>query len=498
MDQRLSVRRLTADLLGALQAKGYPLGPGKLMQVEELLRQLPPDTAPGALRTLLSPLLASSPEEQQAFYELFDNILAGLSAMEDTGGGEGTGEKKPDIPKSPDPETRWRRYLLATLLVLAGIAGGIFDPGTGISWVLLAVSGALATVAGWKLPPKPSARLRYLLAIPLLMAAGYGGKLLMTKYVYPPIPDPVVADATSRTERFAVAQGGRIVKALTVPGDTSRLVSATDCSGRPGGTTALGNTYVLEAAAGTFTFTAAGDAPVGGTDSICVTMAFAERRDTVWFIADILEAARRDTGMLSELPLPSPHRPEEMAVDPAAKARADFYRRYQWPIKALLFLLAAFALVAFLRWDERRRAKFVAEIEQRDQPPYVWHIETGEGVRPDFGEGMAMLLNRLRRREAADIHRLDMKATVKASVRKAGRADFRFREQTRPPEYLLLIDRYDANDHQARLFDALYQELRLAEVPAERFFYQGDPRSSSDNPTPCGCASLKQMRGSPW
>jgi hypothetical protein len=321
MDQRLSVRRLTADLLGALQAKGYPLGPGKLMQVEELLRQLPPDTAPGALRTLLSPLLASSPEEQQAFYELFDNILAGLSAMEDTGGGEGPKRPEPpDIPKGPDPETRWRRYLLATLLVLAGIAGGIFDPGTGISWVLLAISGTLATVAGWKLPPKPSARLRYLLAIPLLMAAGYGGKLLMTKYFFRPVQPPVVADATSRTERFAVAQGGRIVKALTVPGDTSRLVSATDCSGRPGGTTALGNTYVLEAAAGTLTFTAAGDAPVGGTDSICVTMAFAERRDTVWFIADILEAARRDTGMLSELPLPFPHRPEEMVVDPGRAA----------------------------------------------------------------------------------------------------------------------------------------------------------------------------------
>ena len=237
------------------------------------------------------------------------------------------------------------------------------------------------------------------------------------------------------------------------------------------------------------TFRAARNAVPGSTDSLCAVALYAERRDTFWFRADILERAPdARVGEIAELPLPFPRDLSELRVDPEALARAEFIRRYQWPVKALLFLLGAFALWAFLRWYERRRARFVAELEQRDRPPYVWQLETGEEGAPDFGEGLTLLLNRLRRRESADLQRLDLRATVRASVRNAGRAAFRFREQTRPPEYLLLIDRYDANDHSARWFDAFFRELVRAEIPVWRYFYQGDPRVCFDEAHPQGIA----------
>jgi hypothetical protein len=86
--------------LAALQAKGYPLGPGKLMQVEELLQGLPPDTAPERLRSLLAPLFASSAEEQRAFYALFDRVRAGL---------EDTPNPGPDIASGPQPAGKKKR-----------------------------------------------------------------------------------------------------------------------------------------------------------------------------------------------------------------------------------------------------------------------------------------------------------------------------------------------------------------------------------------------------
>lgn len=469
-------RRLLVELLDALQTAGYPLGPGKLMQVEELMRQLPPDTTPEALRTLLAPLFASNPEAQSQFYELFNRQLAAVR-----------NRLEPDSPVVvPAPilkeEKRWRRYLLATLLVLTAAAGAAFDTGVRSTWMLLAVVAVAAIVAGWKLPPRAVVRLRYLLALPLFAAAGFGLKLwLLTLFL------PEEIRPTSREVRFPVKQGESITRSLLAFGDTTRLLSAAFCDGQNAGEMPSGSRYTLDTA-GNLRYNAATEALPGSADSLCATLVHADRRDTVRIVLDILAAEVKPTKQdtLPIIKLPFPRDLSEIEVDAAAQARADFYQRYQWPLKALFFLLAAFAVWAFIRWNERRRAKFVAEIEQCDRPPYVWRIETGEEQRLDFEDNLSLLLNRLRRREGAETHRLDVAGTIRASARRAGRATFVFREQTRPPEYLLLIDRFDANDHRARLFDALYEELRRAEVPVERFFYQGDPRVCFNEAHPNG------------
>ncbi|MFM9947021.1 MAG: SUMF1/EgtB/PvdO family nonheme iron enzyme [Saprospiraceae bacterium] len=477
-------RRLLVELLDALQTAGYPLGPGKLMQVEELMRQLPPDTPPEALRTLLAPLFASNPEAQTRFYELFDQRLSAvrnLLAQEATLPGA-----LPAMESIVQKETRSRRVLLAALLALTATAGAAFDTNAPVTWALLAAVGAVAVIAGWKLPPRRTVRWGYLLALPVLAAAGFGLKLWALTLL--PTPDSGTMP-TFFVNHFTVKQGESVTENLRFFGDTARLLSVAFCDGQSAGETPSGGRYTIDPS-GAWQYTAAAEALPGTTDTLCAEAVYAARRDTMLFVVEISAADKppppQDTGRIAEIPLPFPRSLSEIEVGAEVLARADFYRRYQWPLKALLFLLAAFAVWAFVRWNERRRAKFVAEIEQRDSPPYVWRIETGKEQRLDFEDNLSLLLNRLRRREGADAHRLDVAGTIKASARRAGRAAFVFREQTRPPEYLLLIDRFDANDHRARLFDALYDELRRAEVPVERFFYQGDPRICFNEAHPNG------------
>ena len=104
----------------------------------------------------------------------------------------------------------------------------------------------------------------------------------------------------------------------------------------------------------------------------------------------------------------------------------------------------------------------------------------------DPGESFGLTLNALRRRTDDDARILDMPQTVRATIRRGGMVQFQFRQLTRPPEYLLLIDRQNALDHRARLYDDLYRTLLQNEVLAERFFYDGDLRLCHNDQHPEG------------
>ena len=482
-------RRLIADLLDALAGEKYPLGAGKLLQVEELLKNLPPDTPPEALKTLLAPLFATTPQEQAHFYELFERHLALARAAL---------EEEPDLPENPAvrqavrAEKRWRGLALAALTAVVALAAFVFDKATPLTWPLPALALAAAAFAAWKMLPRRRQFYAFLAALLLAALAGWGVKQWITpKFVYEPLAIPA-----TRRERFSIAPGQTVSRSIRAQGDTATLKEAEILNSVV--TLATGFEDSLERfrvedvmhqskisidSVGIFHYSLDAAPIVNASVTVSVAATYASRVDTVLFIADII-AALEDTSLIAAVELPHPRELPE--IDPADQARADFFRRYQWPMKALLWGVFALAAWALLIWYERRRARFVAEIEQRDKPPYIWQIETGE--RPDirFDDGLALLLNRLRRREGAPTRRLDVPPTIRATARNAGRADFVYRRQTRPPEYLMLIDRYDANDHRARLFDALYLEMLRAEVIVDRYFYQGDPRVCFNEAHPDG------------
>jgi hypothetical protein len=173
---------------------------------------------------------------------------------------------------------------------------------------------------------------------------------------------------------------------------------------------------------------------------------------------------------------------------------AAFLLRYQWWFKAAFLLGLALLFYAVLRWRENRRRRLIAEPESRTRPPYVWNIVIEGLPPPAMNEDWQTALNRLRRRTAEEHYYLDLPATVRATIARGGFADFRYAQHTRPPEYLMLIDRQGAANHRAQLFDELYRSFRDNEVLVERFFFEGDVRLcwNEAHPDGVGLSELQQ------
>ena len=144
----------------------------------------------------------------------------------------------------------------------------------------------------------------------------------------------------------------------------------------------------------------------------------------------------------------------------------------------------------------RQRRPLVVELDECTAPPFSWNIipEQAQGRSEiTIGEEFDQTLLRLRRREVAESRSLDLKASIKATIQGGGFPVIEFRHLTRPPEYLLLVERSSYNDHRAGLFDYLYQTLRNNQVFVERFFYDGDIRICRNEKYPSGL-KLPELR----
>ncbi|MCO6491630.1 MAG: WG repeat-containing protein [Phaeodactylibacter sp.] len=422
--------QLLAELLAALRADGYPMGPGKHLQLQELLRRIPDDTPPERLRTLLAPIFATNKQEQAYFYEVFEKSWARVQAA----------QLRPEAPPPPpDKAARWRYVLLGTLVVLT---------------VFLA--------------------------------------FLFRQYLFPLEPVPLEPETYQLTAR---------------PGDTVRqqvrllypdsLYSFTFCDNQTIGVDSFFGHYAIDSM-GLFNYVAR-DTVGPHILNLCVIGEYAPEVKDTNFITLRFPAAAEEPVLpdapVAELevqPLPYPRTLDRLRIDPAQEKRAQLYRDYgNWAKLALTLLLGAL-LYAFLQWREQRRRKLVAELESRTAPPYVFNIETRQDEPIAWSEQLQSLLNVLRRRALGEAVRLDLPATIHSTVKQAGRLSFRYRQQTRPPEYLFLVERHSQYDHRARLYDLIYHKLRENEVYALRYFYDGDLRLCFDERAPHG-VGLKEL-----
>lgn len=175
-----------------------------------------------------------------------------------------------------------------------------------------------------------------------------------------------------------------------------------------------------------------------------------------------------DTIAIPPLPLPQANK--------APIAASWWSMNGRWLLGSVMVMVLAFAgLWAFYTWLRDRRYQYAIQSDRGKQPPYFVPLRwENKATITQEDAKMNALLPQLRGREQTAHWRLDIRKTVEASARKAGKLRPQYRQQERAVEYVVLIDEQARHSHQTALFNHLYKTLFEEEVPIYRYFFYGD------------------------
>lgn len=435
--------QLLAELLRSLEAEGFTFGVGKHLQMQQLLAQLPAEVTIEDFAPIFAPLLCTSDKEQQRFYEIFADSLARVEAVN-------TPPKSAVI--EPIDATQKR---LKWLLWILGIP------------VLVALGYLVYQDIGQVVHERP----KVLKNIPFTIEPDSTViKKIPTEELTDFVPivrlgmgrDSVQRVDSTRFGRYEVKDSLRIqFRADTLVGQDSAYVFLYDSLGHCA--TVLLNAIIKKSPPRLAT---------EKSDSV-TTAAYTPRFRPIENY-------------------PYPNDILSLQVDPVGGVETFIAKHIHW-LKPLFLFLAALLFWVIIKYRESKRRKLIAELESKNKPPYIWNIDIPNVENIELGEDYDQVLNKLRQRTADEYRRLDLAQTVKATIQNAGMVDFRYRQMTRPPEYLLLIDQQSGSNHQAQLFDYLYRSFREEEIYIERFFFDGDPRLCYNAAYPAGIA-LKELQ----
>ncbi|MDX2249436.1 MAG: WG repeat-containing protein [Bacteroidia bacterium] len=156
--------------------------------------------------------------------------------------------------------------------------------------------------------------------------------------------------------------------------------------------------------------------------------------------------------------------------------RAGLYQQYGPLLKMLLVVAIITAFFFYESYWYNRKKLFLLK-ERGKMPPYVWTIHTSrQGFHLYTEQKFFEASRRLREREPGETKDLNVDKSISRTVEKGGFPSPEFDPRSRPPEYLVLIEKHSARDHQAMLFDQLMLELAQQDIYIERYFYEQDPR----------------------
>lgn len=432
----MTKHQLAAATLAIWENDVRRFAPDEHLRWQMLLQQLPDDVTAEQLRAALGPITAKNDKEQALFELIFKRALEETKAL---GAYPGPGKRpRPTIPF----RKKWPFLLL--LAVLAGLAAWLLwifilnrnknlDPGR-VEFSI--VAGAARTVC----------------------------------------PDSVYLKKTGTV--YSLKFNGLKNNLQFIRGHNEAGKSPVfEASGSDSLRTAFGAWAVAERV-GCVRFFAK---DTTGRDSVRVLISAENGQGTLDFIVNIQQlvaGSGGSTGIIylfdtDTLPYDHDRLIRNLAFE-SADLFIDFLVRWADWLKVILMFVLSGALWAVMDWRDRKRQNYVAERSKSVKPPYVWNINIRNLDLPDPGEAFSLTVNSLRRRMGDETRLLDLPETVRSTIRRGGMAEFRFRQQTRPPEYLMLVDRQGHRDHRARLHDDLFRILRQNEVLVERFFFDGD------------------------
>lgn len=171
---------------------------------------------------------------------------------------------------------------------------------------------------------------------------------------------------------------------------------------------------------------------------------------------------------------------------------------WYWLLASLPLVVAVWLLA---RWWKKRHEKTPEKTVANLEAEYPIH-DVGPYFVPYLPQDAKITVPRdffrmaevMRRRELGARRYFDATASVKATVEAGGYPEWREKSDTRPAEYLFLVQRSNERNQQGQLFERLTAFLKRREAPAEVFFHSGsfDVFKNPEHPQGLNLAELKQ------
>ncbi|MDX2249853.1 MAG: WG repeat-containing protein [Bacteroidia bacterium] len=144
-------------------------------------------------------------------------------------------------------------------------------------------------------------------------------------------------------------------------------------------------------------------------------------------------------------------------------------------IRLALALLLLFGLFFYELYRRNRRSLSLSR-EKSTEGPYSWPLVFPHEAELFTNEAIYRAATHLRQRQDSELMVLDMPQTIHATLNSGGFPSFRYSPGTRPSEYLVLIERSNYKDHQARFFWHLTEKLQSQDIYIDTYYYQSDFR----------------------
>jgi hypothetical protein len=171
-------------------------------------------------------------------------------------------------------------------------------------------------------------------------------------------------------------------------------------------------------------------------------------------------------------PVPKVPRP----IVPPQQEPSSVSPDYRTPLRWAGVILPLGLLLAYELYRTTRLKAVLRRYEEK-RPPALWPIHFA--AQPQHFNHWPLfqsLARQMRRRQTSDVYRLDIAATVRQTVRSFGRTALLYRPDSRPSEYLVLVDRLAFEDHFARLLETLSRSFEREGVFVSTWFFHSDPR----------------------
>lgn len=436
MDNQIKKYQLISDFLRRLQEEGFPLGTGVHLRTQELLSRLPEDIPLDKMNNYLIPIFARNRDEQERFQNYFQDALI-LTQEIDAGNIETTPEEE------VAPTNDWSKWLLP----LAG-----------------------------------------LLLLPLLFAT------------YKFLVDNVRDDASktlTHIKSFTVEQGKKTEICLNSIRGYGIMVKQDNPDSLLNGEDDF-SVYSMDSSGVCLTYQAKDT--IALADTLYFNLLSERGKDILVKYAptiiplkiDTVDVDTVDIDTVPSLPPPSakylkktvPYPESYKRLIPESLTKAEkFLQDYFWWLLATSIAVGLLALGALLKIlfkkkkeEEEGDPTLVAQLETKNLPPYVWNIDLEGNGDVTLDDDIAITLRQLRERAKDEASQLDVAKTISDTIKKGGRFTPVHKAMTRPPEYLLLIEKRSPGDHRAMYYNTLYEAFKSNDIHVERYFFKADVR----------------------